>query len=88
MQMFKQERTVITVVVVLAMFGWTNIARITRGAVLSVKNEEFVTAARAVGASKWKILSSHILPNAAAPIIVYATVALERLSWQRPLCPS
>ncbi|QQU25803.1 ABC transporter permease [Corynebacterium ulcerans] len=76
MQMFKQERTVMTVVVVLAMFGWTNIARITRGAVLSVKNEEFVIAARAVGASKWKILSSHILPNAAAPIIVYATVAL------------
>lgn len=76
MQMFKEHRTIITVVVVLALFGWTNIARITRGAVMSVKNEEFVTAARAVGASKMKILVSHILPNAAAPIIVYATVAL------------
>ncbi|QGU02416.1 Oligopeptide transport system permease protein OppC [Corynebacterium kalinowskii] len=76
MQMFKEHRTVITVVLVLALFGWTNIARITRGAVMSVKNEEFVTAARAVGASKWKILTSHVLPNAAAPIIVYATVAL------------
>lgn len=76
MQVFKEHRTIVTVVVVLALFGWTNIARITRGAVLSTKNEEFVTAARAVGASKWKILSSHILPNAAAPIIVYATVAL------------
>lgn len=76
MQMFKEYRTIVTVVIVLALFGWTNIARITRGAVLSTKNEEFVTAARAVGASKWKILSSHILPNAAAPIIVYATVAL------------
>lgn len=76
MQMFRDFRTILTVVIVLSLFGWTNIARITRGAVLATKNEEFVTAARAVGASKWKILTSHILPNAAAPIIVYATVAL------------
>ncbi|AKK02798.1 ABC transporter permease [Corynebacterium epidermidicanis] len=76
MQVFKEHRTVMTVVVVLGVFGWTNIARITRGAVMSVKNEEFVTSARAVGASRWHILTSHILPNAAAPIIVYATVAL------------
>ncbi|WJZ02254.1 ABC transporter permease [Corynebacterium freiburgense] len=76
MQLFKEHRTIFTVVIVLGLFGWTNIARITRGAVLSVKNEEYVTAARAVGASKTKILLTHILPNAAAPIIVYATVAL------------
>ncbi|QDZ42317.1 ABC transporter permease [Corynebacterium sp. sy039] len=76
MQMFKEHRTIITVVVVLALFGWTSIARITRGAVMSVKNEEFVTAAKAVGASPLRRLCSHILPNAAAPIIVYATVAL------------
>lgn len=76
MQMFKEHRTIITVVLVLGLFGWTSIARITRGAVMSVKNEEFVTAARSVGASRWRILTNHILPNAAAPIIVYATVAL------------
>lgn len=76
MQVFKESRTIITVVIILTLFGWTNIARITRGTVLATKNEEFITAARAVGASKWKILTSHILPNAAAPIIVYATVAL------------
>ena len=76
MQMFKDYRTILTVVLVLGLFGWTNIARITRGAVMSVKNEEYVTAARALGASRMKILSSHIMPNAAAPIIVYATVAL------------
>lgn len=76
MQMFRDHRTIITVVLVLGLFGWTNIARITRGAVMSVKNEEYVTAARALGASRFKILSSHIMPNAAAPIIVYATVAL------------
>ncbi|AJK68502.1 ABC transporter permease [Corynebacterium marinum] len=76
MQMFKDHRTIITVVLVLGLFGWTNIARITRGAVMGVKNEEYVTAARALGASRFKILASHIMPNAAAPIIVYATVAL------------
>lgn len=76
MQMFKDQRTIWTVVLALSIFGWTNIARITRGAVMSVKNEEYVTAARATGASNLRILTSHILPNAAAPIIVYATVAL------------
>lgn len=76
MQMFKEHRTIYTVVIVLSLFGWTQIARITRGAVMSVKNEEYVTAARALGASRFKMLTSHILPNAAAPIIVYATVAL------------
>lgn len=76
MQMFKEHRTVITVVLVLGLFGWTNIARITRGAVMTAKNEEYVTSARALGASRSRMLLSHIMPNAAAPIIVYATVAL------------
>lgn len=76
MQMFKEHRTIITVVVVLGLFGWVAIARITRGTVMSIKNEEFVLSARSIGASPWRILFSHILPNAAAPIISYATVAL------------
>ena len=76
MQMFKEHRTIITVVLVLGLFGWVSIARITRGAVVSIKNEEFVQSARSIGASNWRILFSHILPNAAAPIISYATVAL------------
>mgnify|MGYP001736997775 CR=1 FL=1 len=76
MQMFKGSRSIFMVVIVLAMFGWTSIARITRGSVLSAKNEEFVTAARATGASRARILMNHIIPNSMAPIIVYATVAL------------
>ncbi|MGV0367582.1 ABC transporter permease [Corynebacterium aurimucosum] len=76
MQMFKEHRTIVTVVLVLGLFGWVSIARITRGAVVSIKNEEFVQSARSIGASSWRILFSHILPNAAAPIISYATVAL------------
>ncbi|MGV0329568.1 ABC transporter permease [Corynebacterium guaraldiae] len=76
MQMFKEHRTIVTVVLVLGLFGWVSIARITRGAVVSIKNEEFVQSARSIGASSWRILFSHILPNAAAPIISYATVGL------------
>ena len=76
MQMFKESRSIAMVVVVLSAFAWTSIARITRGSVMSAKNEEFVTAARATGASRARILMNHIIPNSMAPIIVYATVAL------------
>lgn len=76
MQLFKDQRTVIMVIVILAVFGWPSIARITRGSVMSAKNEEYVTAARALGASRWRMITSHILPNSSAPVIVYATVAL------------
>lgn len=70
------QRTALTVAVVLASFGWTSIARIARGTVMSVKHDEFVTAARSLGMSRAGILFRHVLPNSAAPIIVYATVAL------------
>lgn len=75
MSVFQNQRSVWMVVLALSMFGWTQIARISR-AVLGIKNDEFVTAARALGASDLRIIGSHIMPNAAAPIIVYATVAL------------
>ncbi|MCP2266236.1 ABC transporter permease [Promicromonospora thailandica] len=71
-----QNRNALVVAIVLATFGWTSIARITRGAVLGVKNNEFITAAKALGMGRLAILAKHVLPNAAAPIIVYATVAL------------
>lgn len=70
------RRTALTVALVLASFGWPPIARIARGTVMSVKHDEFVTAARSLGMSRPGILLRHVLPNSAAPIIVYATVAL------------
>lgn len=76
MQLFSGSRSTLTVVTVLAAFGWPQIARIARGAVLSVKNNEFVTAARSLGMGRLAILGRHVLPNSAAPIIVYGTVAL------------
>lgn len=63
------------VVIALTIFGWTTISRIMRGAVLSVRNAEFVDAATAVGATRRRNLVRHVVPNAMAPVIVYATVA-------------
>ena len=76
MQVFSSHRSIWTVIAVLGVFGWPQIARITRGAVLSTKNNDYVTAAKALGLSRGRILLNHVLPNSAAPIIVYATVAL------------
>ncbi|PRY62955.1 oligopeptide transport system permease protein [Knoellia remsis] len=64
------------VVLTLTIFGWPSIARLMRSSVLQVKPNEYVLAARALGASPWRIIRSHILPNALAPAIVVATINL------------
>ena len=69
-------RNIWTVVAAIVLLGWPSVARIMRGAVFSVKESDFVTAARALGASDMRILSRHILPNAIAPVIVVATISL------------
>ncbi|MGW3072918.1 MULTISPECIES: ABC transporter permease [unclassified Kitasatospora] len=69
-------RTVWTVVVALGVLGWTQIARVMRGAVLTVKQSDYVVAGRALGAGTGRLMFRHILPNAIAPVIVVATIAL------------
>lgn len=64
------------VVLVICLFGWTNIARIMRGAVLSTKTQDYVMASTALGASSTTNLLRHVIPNAIAPVIVTATVNL------------
>jgi oligopeptide transport system permease protein len=68
--------SVIVIVLALALFAWPQITRQMRGAVLEVKNLEFVDAATAIGASRFKNLTRHIVPNALAPVIVTATISL------------
>lgn len=65
-----------TVILVLGFTGWLGIARIVRSSFLSLKQLEYVEAARALGYSKWRIMFRHILPNALQPIIVYGTIAI------------
>lgn len=54
--------------------SWLTMARIVRGQVISLKNQEFVTAARAGGVSQTKIIFRHLVPNCVGPVIVYATL--------------
>ncbi|MGW1776468.1 ABC transporter permease [Streptomyces sp. NPDC002104] len=70
------DRTVWTVVFALAFLGWTQINRVMRGAVITVKQSDYVHAAKALGAGTSRILFRHILPNAMAPVIVVSTIAL------------
>ncbi|NUP60355.1 MAG: ABC transporter permease [Pseudarthrobacter sp.] len=73
---FRENKSVWTVVLVISLLAWPQMARITRGAVIEVRNADFVTAARALGVSKFGALLRHVLPNALAPIIVLATLEL------------
>ncbi|HEY64148.1 MAG TPA: ABC transporter permease [Caldilineae bacterium] len=65
------------VIVAITLAFLDDFARIMRGMVLSIREEEYVTAARAIGASDGRILLRHILPNATAPVIVQATVSVS-----------
>ncbi|MGW1884065.1 ABC transporter permease [Streptomyces sp. NPDC001970] len=71
-----EKREVWVVILALAFLGWTQIARVARGSVITIKHADYVVAAKALGSSTWRIMMRHILPNAVAPIIVVATIAL------------
>jgi len=64
------------IVLVIAIFGWMTDARIVRGMFLSLRENEYVEAARAIGVSNNRIIWRHILPNSLAPIIVSATLGV------------
>jgi len=66
----------ILIYIVLGLVYWVDMARIVRGQVLSLKNQEFVLAAKAQGASAWRIIRKHLIPNAIGPIIVTVTLAI------------
>jgi len=64
----------VSVITLIAIFGWTVAARLIRGEFLALKEREFVRAAEVVGARNFRLMFRHILPNAAGPIIVNATL--------------
>jgi ABC-type dipeptide/oligopeptide/nickel transport system permease subunit len=64
------------IIFLIALANWTYVARIVRGLVLSLREREFVQAARALGASDARIMFGEILPNLVAPVIVYATLLI------------
>jgi peptide/nickel transport system permease protein len=64
------------IALVLAALGWAAISRVVRGVVLSLREQEYVEAARAMGASDWRIIVRHLVPNALGTVIVAATITI------------
>ena len=67
---------------VLGMFGWMTMSRIVRGQVLSLKEKEFVEAARALGVRTTPMIWRHMIPNILGPVIVYATLSVPSIMLQ------
>ncbi|MFZ2238766.1 MAG: ABC transporter permease [Gordonia amarae] len=70
------NRNIFTVVAVLSVFSWPQIARIARSSAIAVRGDEFITAAKSLGASRFRTIFTHVIPNAIGPVIVVATISL------------
>lgn len=67
-----------TIIITFGCVFWVRMARIVRGQILSLKKQEYVMAAKIIGASRWRILTKHLLPNTMGPIIVTMTLMIPR----------
>jgi len=65
-----------SVILALAIFTWATSARLLRSSILSVREVEYIEAARSLGSSRWRIVTRHVLPNSLAPVIVYGAVSV------------
>ena len=70
------QQVYLGIVAILAFIGWAGLARIIRGIVLSIRNQEYVVAAEALGMGRLRIIARHILPNTMSFVIVAATIAV------------
>jgi len=69
-------RGLTSMVIIIGLLGWTSIARVFRSSILSVKENDYIDAGRALGAGDVRLMIKHIMPNAVAPIIVYGTMSI------------
>ena len=69
-------KSIFLIVTILGLTGWMGVSRIVRSQVLSLKQQDFVQAARALGYSSQRIVFRHLVPNALAPVIVYCSLAI------------
>ena len=69
-------RGVTPVVLSLAIFSWATVARLQRSSILTVRESDYVMAARALDAGGWRLVSRHVLSNSFAPVLVYATFSV------------
>ncbi|MBO1436385.1 ABC transporter permease [Meiothermus sp. CFH 77666] len=73
---FQEGASVFIIITIIVLFGWIGTGRLIRGAVLSLREQDFTAAAQALGASEARIMFRHLVPNALAPLIVNATLAV------------
>jgi peptide/nickel transport system permease protein len=71
-----ENASLLRIIAIIALVGWTTVARLVRGATLSLREREFVRAAVGLGARPWRIMARHILPNVASPIVVATTLSV------------
>ncbi len=72
-------RNIVLLFMAIGAIEWLTMARIVRGSVISLRKKEFIEAAEAMGFSKWRILTRHLIPNALGPIIVYTTLTIPQV---------
>ena len=72
------ERGLIPLIIALSITGWVNMSRIVRSEVLSIKNQEYVLAARTLGAGTWHLIKRHLIPNAMGAILVTMTLTIPQ----------
>jgi peptide/nickel transport system permease protein len=77
--MTSESASLYRMILLVSLVGWTTVARLVRGATLSLKTREYVTAAQALGAGNARILWVHLLPNVASPIIVSTTLSIGNI---------
>jgi len=65
---------ILNIFIAIGVLGWASVARLFRSSILSIKEKEYIEAARALGANNFRIITKHILPNSFAPLIVYSTM--------------
>ncbi len=74
-----EQASLYRIIVIVALGGWTTVARLVRGATLSVRQREFVRAATALGAGNLRLMIVHVLPNVASPIVVATTLSVGNI---------
>jgi len=71
-----REPSIINIMLIIGLTGWMGVARLVRAEVLSIRERDYVMAARAIGCSDLRIIFRHIMPNALGPVLVYATLGI------------
>jgi peptide/nickel transport system permease protein len=72
-------KTYFTITIILSLVGWCGLARVVRGKLLSLREEEFALAARLAGASEWRIITRHLLPSFTSHLIVSITLSIPSM---------